>query len=140
MVVLFLAIISKCMFFPSGMPENAQSLSFNQWPPLNGSSFQGCIRNLYINNELQDFTRTQMKPGVVPGCQACQELRCVNGLCQPASAVGPVCHCQPGWGGRHCDQDLPAAATNPCQKNKSVPVPSCACFKLNRENNIYIYI
>uniref|UniRef100_A0A9J8AHW5 Slit homolog 1b (Drosophila) n=1 Tax=Cyprinus carpio carpio TaxID=630221 RepID=A0A9J8AHW5_CYPCA len=102
------------------MPENTQSLSLNQWPSLNGSSFQGCIRNLYINNELQDFTRTQMKPGVVPGCQACQELRCVNGLCQPDSDTGPVCRCQPGWGGKHCDQALLAAATNPCQKNKCV--------------------
>uniref|UniRef100_A0A8C2ADF9 Slit homolog 1b (Drosophila) n=1 Tax=Cyprinus carpio TaxID=7962 RepID=A0A8C2ADF9_CYPCA len=102
--------------YVGGMPENAQSLSFNQWPPLNGSSFQGCIRNLYINNELQDFTHTQMKPGVVPGCRACQELRCVNGLCQPDAAAGPVCRCQPGWAGKHCD----AAATNPCQKNKCV--------------------
>ncbi|XP_043078178.1 slit homolog 1b [Puntigrus tetrazona] len=106
--------------YVGGMPENAQSLSLNQWPSLNGSSFQGCIRNLYINNELQDFTRTQMKAGVVPGCRACQELRCVNGLCQPDSAAGPVCRCQPGWGGPHCDQILLAAATNPCQKNKCV--------------------
>ncbi|XP_051979759.1 slit homolog 1 protein-like isoform X2 [Xyrauchen texanus] len=106
--------------YVGGMPENAQSLSFNQWPTLNGSSFQGCVRNLYINNELQDFTHTQMKPGVVPGCQPCQELRCVHGLCQPNTAVGPVCHCQPGWGGQHCDQVILAAATNPCQKNKCV--------------------
>ncbi|NP_001030147.1 slit homolog 1b precursor [Danio rerio] len=108
--------------YVGGMPENAKSLSSNHWPPVNGSSFQGCIRNLYINNELQDFTQTQMKPGVVPGCQACQELLCVNGLCQPDSAIGPVCHCQPGWGGKHCDQILltAAAATNPCQKHKCV--------------------
>uniref|UniRef100_A0A671S780 Slit homolog 1 protein-like n=1 Tax=Sinocyclocheilus anshuiensis TaxID=1608454 RepID=A0A671S780_9TELE len=106
--------------YVGGMPESAQSLSLNKWPSLNGSSFQGCIRNLYINNELQDFRRTQMKPGVVPGCRACQELRCVNGLCQPDPAAGPVCRCQPGWAGKHCDQALPAAATNPCQKNNCV--------------------
>ncbi|XP_056614638.1 slit homolog 1b isoform X1 [Triplophysa dalaica] len=106
--------------YVGGMPENSQSLSFNPWPPVNGSSFQGCIRNLYINNELQDFTQTQMKPGVVPGCQPCQELRCVHGLCQPETAVGPVCRCQPGWGGPHCDQALLTAAANPCQKNKCV--------------------
>lgn len=124
-----LSSLNAC-FFPSGMPENAQSLSFNQWPPLNGSSFQGCIRNLYINNELQDFTHTQMKPGVVPGCAACQDLRCGNGVCEPDSGVGPMCHCQPGWGGPHCDQLLLVAATNPCQKNKSVLVPSCARLTL----------
>ncbi|KAI2642989.1 hypothetical protein H4Q32_028902 [Labeo rohita] len=113
--------------YVGGMPENAQSLSFNQWPSLNGSSFQGCIRNLYINNELQDFTHTQMKPGVVPGCRACQELRCVNGLCQPDSADGPVCHCQPGWGGKHCDQALMAAATNPQENESSDPCAALSC-------------
>lgn len=110
------------------MPENSQLLSFNPWPPVNGSSFQGCIRNLYINNELQDFTQTQMKPGVVPGCQPCQELRCVHGLCQPETAVGPVCRCQSGWGGPHCDQVLLTAAANPCQKNKWVLVCSRHLF------------
>lgn len=50
---------------------------------INTSSFHGCIRNLYINHELQDFTRGHMKPGVVPGCQACHKLYCVHGVCQP---------------------------------------------------------
>uniref|UniRef100_A0A668A7H7 Slit homolog 1 protein n=1 Tax=Myripristis murdjan TaxID=586833 RepID=A0A668A7H7_9TELE len=76
--------------------------------PLNMSSFHGCIRNLYINHELQDFTRSHMKPGVVPGCQACRKLYCLHGLCQPNATQGPQCHCQPGWTGQHCDQ--PAAA------------------------------
>ncbi len=127
------------MFYPLGMPENVQSLSLNQWPSLNGSSFQGCIQNLYINNELQDFTRTQMKPGVVPGCRACQELHCVNGLCQLDSAAEPVCRCQPGWGGPHCDQALLAAATNPCQKNKCVPVCSQCTPQFKREELLYVH-
>ncbi len=125
------------MFYPLGMPENVQSL--NQWPSLNGSSFQGCIQNLYINNELQDFTHTQMKPGVVPGCRACQELHCVNGLCQLDSAAEPVCRCQPGWGGPHCDQALLAAATNPCQKNKCVPVCSQCTPQFKREELLYVH-
>uniref|UniRef100_A0A3B4YIP9 Slit guidance ligand 1 n=1 Tax=Seriola lalandi dorsalis TaxID=1841481 RepID=A0A3B4YIP9_SERLL len=69
---------------------------------LNMSSFHGCIRNLYINHELQDFTRSHMKPGVVPGCQACRKLYCLHGICQPNA--GPQCHCQTGWTGQHCDQ------------------------------------
>uniref|UniRef100_A0A669D907 Slit homolog 1b (Drosophila) n=1 Tax=Oreochromis niloticus TaxID=8128 RepID=A0A669D907_ORENI len=69
---------------------------------LNTSSFHGCIRNLYINHELQDFTRSHMKLGVVPGCKACRKLYCLHGICQPN---GPqVCHCQQGWTGQHCDQ------------------------------------
>uniref|UniRef100_A0A8C3HC79 Slit homolog 1 protein n=1 Tax=Chrysemys picta bellii TaxID=8478 RepID=A0A8C3HC79_CHRPI len=83
---------------------------------LNGTSFHGCIRNLYINHELQDFTKTQMKPGVVPGCEPCRKLYCLHGLCQPDAAHGPVCHCEPGWAGPHCDQQ----GHSPCQAHKCV--------------------
>uniref|UniRef100_A0A674DYU0 Slit homolog 1 protein n=1 Tax=Salmo trutta TaxID=8032 RepID=A0A674DYU0_SALTR len=90
--------------------------AFRLWQIQNGSSFHGCIQNLYINNELQDFTKTQMKPGVVPGCEPCRKIYCLHGICQPDGAQGPVCHCQPGWNGPHCDQP----ATNPCQGSKCV--------------------
>lgn len=53
---------------------------------LNLSSFHGCIRNLYINHELQDFTRGTMKPGVEPGCRACRKIYCEHGVCQPDGA------------------------------------------------------
>uniref|UniRef100_A0A3Q3J4R8 EGF-like domain-containing protein n=1 Tax=Monopterus albus TaxID=43700 RepID=A0A3Q3J4R8_MONAL len=69
---------------------------------FNMSSFHGCIRNLYINHELQDFTRSHMKPGVLPGCQACRKFYCLHGICQPSA--GPQCHCHSGWMGEHCDQ------------------------------------
>lgn len=99
---------------PPGMPVDVHS--FRLWQIQNGSSFHGCIQNLYINNELQDFTKTQMKPGVVPGCEPCKKIYCVHGICQPDGVQGPVCHCQPGWSGPHCDQP----ATNPCQGSKYV--------------------
>ncbi|KAM6916623.1 slit homolog 1a isoform 2-T2 [Xenentodon cancila] len=100
----------------AGMPVDVQSGTFRLWQIQNGSSFHGCIQNLYINNELQDFTKTQMKPGVVPGCEPCKKLYCVHGICQPDGVQGPVCHCQPGWSGPHCDQP----ALNPCQGSKCV--------------------
>lgn len=99
---------------PPGMPVDVHSGAFRLWQIQNGSSFHGCIQNLYINNELQDFTKTQMKPGVVPGCEPCKKIYCVHGICQPDGAQGPVCHCQPGWSGPHCDQP----ASNPCQGSK----------------------
>uniref|UniRef100_A0A665VHV4 Slit homolog 1 protein n=1 Tax=Echeneis naucrates TaxID=173247 RepID=A0A665VHV4_ECHNA len=101
---------------PAGMPVDVHSGAFRLWQIQNGSSFHGCIQNLYINNELQDFTKTQMKPGVVPGCEPCKKIYCVHGICQPDGIQGPVCHCQPGWSGPHCDQP----ATNPCQGSKCV--------------------
>lgn len=101
---------------PPGMPVDVHSGTFRLWQLQNGSSFHGCIQNLYINNELQDFTKTQMKPGVVPGCEPCKKIYCLHGICQPDGVQGPVCHCQPGWSGPHCDQP----ATNPCQGSKYV--------------------
>uniref|UniRef100_A0A669D5W5 Slit homolog 1 protein n=1 Tax=Oreochromis niloticus TaxID=8128 RepID=A0A669D5W5_ORENI len=98
------------------MPVDVHSGTFRLWQIQNSSSFHGCIQNLYINNELQDFTKTQMKPGVVPGCEPCKKIYCVHGICQPDGVQGPVCHCQPGWSGAHCDQP----ASNPCQGSKCV--------------------
>uniref|UniRef100_A0A5F8H8T2 Slit homolog 1 protein n=1 Tax=Monodelphis domestica TaxID=13616 RepID=A0A5F8H8T2_MONDO len=102
--------------YVGGMPVDVNSAAFRLWQILNGTSFHGCIRNLYINNELQDFTKTQMKPGVVPGCEPCRKLYCLHGICQPNAAQGPICHCEPGWGGPHCDQQL----GHPCQGHKCV--------------------
>lgn len=117
--------------YVGGMPEEVlpASLSLSS-QVLNVSSFHGCIRNLYINHELQDFTRSHMKPGVVPGCQACVKLRCVNGVCQPNADQGPQCVCHQGWTGEHCDQPITsltgaeavtkATEPNPCENNKCV--------------------
>ncbi|KAG7235919.1 hypothetical protein INR49_001885 [Caranx melampygus] len=114
------------------MPEEVMPASLGlSSPTLNTSSFHGCIRNLYINHELQDFTRSHMKPGVVPGCQACRKLYCLHGICQPNAAQGPQCHCQPGWAGQHCDQPMAgglsgvdvvttATGVSPCESSKCV--------------------
>lgn len=73
----------------AGMPEEVMPASLGgglSSQTINVSSFHGCIRNLYINHELQDFTRSHMKPGVVPGCQACRRLYCLHGVCQSNAA------------------------------------------------------
>uniref|UniRef100_A0A8C4LRD3 Slit homolog 1 protein n=1 Tax=Equus asinus asinus TaxID=83772 RepID=A0A8C4LRD3_EQUAS len=107
---------SEAPLYVGGMPVDVNSASFRLWQILNGTSFHGCIRNLYINNELQDFTKTRMKPGVVPGCEPCRKLYCLHGICQPNATPGPVCHCEAGWGGLHCDQP----ADGPCHGHKCV--------------------
>ncbi|KAM4594638.1 slit homolog 1 protein-like isoform 2-T2 [Fundulus diaphanus] len=125
-------VTGETPLYVGGMPEEiiptSRGLSSQT---LNTSSFHGCIRKLYINHELQDFTRSQMKPGVVPGCQPCRRLYCLHGICQPNSAQGPQCHCHPGWTGQHCDQPITvglsrldvvtmANGINPCEGNKCV--------------------
>uniref|UniRef100_UPI00398F83E6 slit homolog 1 protein-like n=1 Tax=Pristiophorus japonicus TaxID=55135 RepID=UPI00398F83E6 len=99
-----------------GMPVDVNSAAFRLWQIQNGSSFHGCIQNLYINNELQDFTKTQMKAGVVPGCEPCRKIVCLHGICQPRADSDPVCHCEPGWVGPRCDQPI----TDPCLGHKCV--------------------
>ncbi|XP_060923455.1 slit homolog 1 protein-like [Limanda limanda] len=128
--------------YVGGLPEEALPASPGlSSPTLNTSSFHGCIRNLYINHELQDFTRSHMKPGVVPGCQACRKLPCLHGLCRADAAQGPQCHCQSGWTGQHCDQPIGGALTglevvatatgvNPCEGNKCV---SGVCVQLDAQ-------
>ncbi|XP_023255154.1 slit homolog 1 protein-like [Seriola lalandi dorsalis] len=118
--------------YVGGMPEEVMPASLGlSSQTLNMSSFHGCIRNLYINHELQDFTRSHMKPGVVPGCQACRKLYCLHGICQPNAAQGPQCHCQTGWTGQHCDQPIAgglsgmdvvttATGVSPCEGSKCV--------------------
>uniref|UniRef100_A0A3Q2XQI2 Slit homolog 1b (Drosophila) n=1 Tax=Hippocampus comes TaxID=109280 RepID=A0A3Q2XQI2_HIPCM len=94
--------------YVGGLPEEAlpASLSLSS-RAVNVSGFQGCIRNLYINRELQDFTRGHMQAGVQPGCRACRRLLCLHGLCRPGGgAQGVQCVCQSGWAGPHCDQPI----------------------------------
>uniref|UniRef100_A0A3P8PJ54 Slit homolog 1b (Drosophila) n=1 Tax=Astatotilapia calliptera TaxID=8154 RepID=A0A3P8PJ54_ASTCA len=102
----------EARLYVGGMPEEVMPASLGlSSQTLNMSSFHGCIRNLYINHELQDFTRSHMKLGVVPGCKACRKLYCLHGICQPNGPQGPQCHCQQGWTGQHCDQPVTGGLT-----------------------------
>lgn len=81
--------------------------------PLGG--FHGCIREVRINNELQDFKALPPQAlGVSPGCKSCTVCR--HGLCRPVEKDSVVCECHPGWTGPLCDQE----AQDPCLGHRSV--------------------
>lgn len=125
-------------FFFSGMPERASAfgglsaLQHNSGG-RNGTSFHGCLRNLFINGKLQDLgaglgpqtpgsgtaqstTRQWLGHGVEPGCQPCQRGVCIQGDCHSTGHRGFTCTCHPGWTGTLCDQQV----NNPCDGNKWV--------------------
>ncbi|XP_057397357.1 slit homolog 3 protein isoform X3 [Balaenoptera acutorostrata] len=75
--------------------------------PLGG--FHGCIHEVRINNELQDFKALPPQAlGVSPGCKSCSVCR--HGLCRAVEKDSVVCECHPGWAGLLCDQE----ARDPC--------------------------
>lgn len=75
--------------------------------PLGG--FHGCIHEVRINNELQDFKALPPQSlGVSPGCKSCTVCR--HGLCRSVEKDSIVCECHPGWTGPLCDQE----AQDPC--------------------------
>ncbi|XP_023473039.1 slit homolog 3 protein [Equus caballus] len=75
--------------------------------PLGG--FHGCIHEVRINNELQDFKALPPQSlGVSPGCKSCTV--CKHGLCRSVEKDSVVCECHPGWTGPLCDQE----AWDPC--------------------------
>uniref|UniRef100_A0A452SCC2 Slit homolog 2 protein n=1 Tax=Ursus americanus TaxID=9643 RepID=A0A452SCC2_URSAM len=92
------------------------SKSSRSAPGQNGTSFHGCLRNLYINSELQDFRKVPMQTGILPGCEPCHKKVCAHGTCQPSSQSGFTCECEEGWTGPLCDQ----RTNDPCLGNKCV--------------------
>lgn len=102
--------------YVGGMPGKNNVASLRQAPGQNGTSFHGCIRNLYINSELQDFRKMPMQTGILPGCEPCHKKVCAHGMCQPSSQSGFTCECEEGWMGPLCDQ----RTNDPCLGNKCV--------------------
>ncbi|KAF4790617.1 hypothetical protein TURU_138741 [Turdus rufiventris] len=70
------------------MPVKNNIAALRQSPGQNGTSFHGCIRNLYINSELQDFRNVPLQVGILPGCEPCHKKVCVHGTCHATSQSG----------------------------------------------------
>lgn len=100
---------------PAGIPTSTGLSALRQGTdrPLGG--FHGCIHEVRINNELQDFKALPPQAlGVSPGCKSCSVCR--HGLCRVVEKDSVVCECHPGWTGPLCDQE----ARDPCLGHRSV--------------------
>nr|XP_021331538.1 slit homolog 2 protein isoform X15 [Danio rerio] len=107
---------SPAPLYLGGLPQQSGLASLRQGSGRNGSSFHGCIRNLYINDQLQDLTQFLLQEGVVPGCQPCQRSMCAHGQCHATGQSSFSCECEAGWTGPLCDQQV----NNPCDGNKCI--------------------
>uniref|UniRef100_A0A671L1Q2 Slit homolog 1 protein n=1 Tax=Sinocyclocheilus anshuiensis TaxID=1608454 RepID=A0A671L1Q2_9TELE len=106
---------SPAPLYLGGIPQQSGLASLRS-SGRNGSSFHGCIRNLYINDQLQDLTQFLLQEGVVPGCQPCQRSVCAHGQCHATGQSSFSCECEAGWTGPLCDQQI----NNPCDGNKCI--------------------
>uniref|UniRef100_A0A8C8RK11 Slit guidance ligand 3 n=1 Tax=Pelusios castaneus TaxID=367368 RepID=A0A8C8RK11_9SAUR len=83
------------------------------WLNKMSNGFHGCIHDVRINNELQDFKDLpQQSLGVLPGCKSCNI--CKHGICRSIEKTSVICECHPGWTGPLCDQEI----GDPCHNNK----------------------
>uniref|UniRef100_M3XL08 Slit guidance ligand 3 n=3 Tax=Latimeria chalumnae TaxID=7897 RepID=M3XL08_LATCH len=98
-----------------GIPLSTGIVGLRQGPDKTPVGFYGCIHNVRINNELQDFKELpRLSLGVLPGCKSCNI--CKHGVCHSIEQSGVICECHPGWTGPLCDQEL----KDPCRGNKCV--------------------
>lgn len=103
------AVGSNSPLYLGGIPTSTGLSALRQGAdrPLGG--FHGCIHEVRINNELQDFKALPPQSlGVSPGCKSCTVCR--HGLCRSVEKDSVVCECHPGWTGPLCDQE----ARDPC--------------------------
>ncbi|KAG8128763.1 hypothetical protein E2320_015533, partial [Naja naja] len=106
-----------------GIPTSTGLSSLRQGTERTPSGFHGCIHDVRINNELQDFKELpHQSVGVLPGCKSCNI--CKHGICRSLEKSSVVCECHPGWTGSLCDQEL----NDPCLGNKCL---HGKCFATN---------
>ncbi|KAL8211796.1 UNVERIFIED_CONTAM: Slit 3 protein [Gekko kuhli] len=96
-----------------GIPTSTGLSSLRQGTERTPSGFHGCIHDVRINNELQDFKDLpHQSVGVLPGCKSCNI--CKHGICRSLEKTSVVCECHPGWTGSLCDHEV----KDPCHNNK----------------------
>ncbi|XP_043925467.1 slit homolog 3 protein-like isoform X2 [Protopterus annectens] len=98
-----------------GVPSSRKLTGMRQRSERALTGFHGCIHDVRINNELQDFSvLSQPAFGIMPGCRSCSV--CQHGACHITDQSEIICECDPGWTGQLCD----VAVDDPCLDNKCV--------------------
>ncbi|XP_072181687.1 cadherin EGF LAG seven-pass G-type receptor 2-like [Diadema setosum] len=78
--------------------------------PVENTDFIGCIRDVYIDNELLDLATNVEDVGTQPGCphkgDFCESDPCHTGATCESGWDRYTCHCSPRSGGVNCQESL----------------------------------
>jgi len=102
--------------FVAGVSENTGEKALKLWHLRNATSFNGCLKEVYVNDKLVDFLQAaKTRHKVAPGCNMyqdeqpdilnpCKAHQCKEGQCTPAkgSRDGYKCVCRTGYEGQYC--------------------------------------
>lgn len=102
--------------FVAGVSENTGEKALKLWHLRNATSFNGCLKEVYVNDKLVDFLQAaKTRHKVAPGCNMyqdeqpdilnpCKAHQCKEGQCTPAkgSRDGYKCVCRTGFEGQYC--------------------------------------
>ncbi|XP_041368487.1 slit homolog 2 protein-like isoform X2 [Gigantopelta aegis] len=90
-----------------GIPTEVNTLAFKKWHIRDGTSFKGCLSEVYINGKQQDLLSARASHKITPGClfDPCQGHMCQRGRCKRRKhKAGYRCKCKRGYSGVHCDK------------------------------------
>ncbi|MEE6526136.1 hypothetical protein FKM82_026584, partial [Ascaphus truei] len=80
--------------------------------PVTHRHFEGCMRDLVIDDRAVDMEEYIANNGTTPGCPAkrnqCDGERCQHGGTCVNRWDGYSCECVLGYGGRNCEQEMPS--------------------------------
>lgn len=103
----------------AGVSEQTGENALKLWHLRNATSFNGCLREVYINDKLVDFLQAaKQRHKVAPGCNLyqdeqpepealnpCSNHKCQEGQCTPQDRgkQGYKCVCRTGYEGKFCE-------------------------------------
>jgi len=99
--------------YVAGVSGDVGEKAMKLWHLRNNTSFNGCLKEVYVNDKLVDFLQAaKTRHKVSPGCSLyqdeqpknpCDNNKCEEGQCTPTTGGLYRCICRKGYTGQFCD-------------------------------------